>query len=98
MKKIKKFKLKYQVTNSHIKKRFKAEQERNPDFTLTDMAELFGVIDIHGTPQKAVTWRWIQTEKYQRAPNFTYKCPDCGKSQHDRLFEWINDGTLTKDK
>lgn len=90
----KKMKIKYKVTNKNIAMRFKAEQERNPDFTLVEMARFFGVIDAHGEPQKPVVWRWVQTKNYKRLPNFTYKCPHCGKTQSDRVFDWINDGTL----
>jgi len=93
----KKLIIKFQVTNLNIKLRFDAEQKKDPEFTLIKMAELFGVIDLNGHPQRAVVWRWIQTEKYSRLPNFTYKCPDCGLTQHERVYNWINDLTLTKD-
>jgi len=94
----KKLIIKFQVTNLNIKLRFEAEQKKDPEFTLVKMAEKFGVINLNGVPQKEVVWRWIQTEKYSnRMPNYTYKCPVCEKSQHDRIFSWLNDGTLTKD-
>lgn len=90
----KKFKLTLNVTNKNIALRFRAEQERNPEFTLVEMARLLGALDAQGTPQRAVVWRWIQTKNYKRLPNFTYKCPGCGKTQSDRVSDWINDGTL----
>lgn len=88
--------IKHKVTNRNIALRFKAEQEKDPEFTLVEMAKLFGVIDAHGDPQRSVVWRWVQTKKYQRLPNFTYRCSSCGKTQSERVFEWINDGTLDK--
>ncbi len=89
--------IKFQVTNANIKLRFEAEQKKDPEFTLIKMAEKFGVINLSGVPQKEVVWRWIQTVKYQRLPNFTYKCPTCGLTQNEKVFAWLNDGTLTKD-
>lgn len=92
----KKFKIRFQVTNLNIALRFRAEQEKDPDFTLVEMARRFGVVDVHGVPQRAVVWRWIQTKNYKRLPNFTYKCPGCNMTQSDRIFSWLNDSTLDK--
>jgi len=88
--------LQFTVTPKNILLRYLKEKNKDPLFGFQRMAEKFGIINSRGESQKGVAWKWTESGVHKRKPNNTYKCPQCNKTQHDRVFKWINDGELSK--
>jgi hypothetical protein len=86
--------LKYAVTPKNILLRYLKEKKKNPVFGFLDIAKKFGIINARGELQKGVAWKWTESGVHKRKPNQTVKCTQCNKTQHDRVFNWINDGGL----
>ena len=95
MSKIKKFIIKYKVTNKNLLIRYKKEQEKDPKFNQSELAKKFGILNMRGNPDRTLVCRWISLNtKTQRLPSKSRACPSCKKSLFQYVEEWINDGSL----
>ncbi|MEE9214070.1 MAG: hypothetical protein V3V70_07390 [Candidatus Scalindua sp.] len=93
---MKKIGLGFAVTPKNILLRYLREKNKNPLFGFLDVAKKFGIVNSKGELQKGVAWKWTESGVHKRKPNQTVRCPQCNKTQHDRVFKWINDGELNK--
>lgn len=94
-KKKKKFVISFKVSNKNMLIRFRKEQEKDPSFTLTKLAEQFGILNLKGVPDRSLVCRWISLNtKNNRLPTKTRLCPGCRKSVYQYVEEWINDGSI----
>lgn len=90
--------LKFTVTNKNILLRYNEQLKKDPDFSHVKMAEKFGAVDSNGKGIRGRIWKWMETGTHKRLPSKSYVCNHCHKSQWDRVYDWINDGTLNKKK
>jgi len=80
-------KLKFNVTAQNIKLRFDAEKEEFRGQKMKGFCKKFGI-------SRNLAHRWMTDKDYKQLPNNQMKCPGCGKSMLDFVYDWLNDGTI----